>query len=82
MPAETNEGLQEDLSAEQLEHLKVHFVKTIDEALAVSLPSVEQSAAAQSSIPPAPPPRIRSRIASRRSQSKSRRRCMIESYQA
>ena len=47
-------NLQEDLSVEQLQNLNVHFVKTIDEALAVSLPSVEQSAAAQL-IPPAPP---------------------------
>jgi len=54
LPAENKMNLQEDLSAEQLENLNVHFVKTIDEALAVSLPSVEQSAAAQL-IPPAPP---------------------------
>jgi ATP-dependent Lon protease len=54
LPAENKMNLQEDLSAEQLENLNVHFVKTIDEALAVSLPSVEQSVAAQL-IPPAPP---------------------------
>ena len=54
LPAENKMNLQEDLSPEQLENLKVHFVKTIDEALAVSLPSVEQSTAAKM-IPSAPP---------------------------
>jgi ATP-dependent Lon protease len=54
LPAENKMNLQEDLSAEQLENLNVHFVKTIDEALAVSLPSVEQSTAAKM-IPPTPP---------------------------
>jgi ATP-dependent Lon protease len=54
LPAENKMNLQEDLSPEQLENLRVHFVKTIDEALAVSLPSVEQSTAAKM-IPSAPP---------------------------
>ena len=54
LPAENKMNLEEDLSPEQLENLKVHFVKTIDEALAVSLPSVEQSTAAKM-IPSAPP---------------------------
>jgi ATP-dependent Lon protease len=54
LPAENKMNLQEDLTAEQLENLNVHFVKTIDEALAVSLPSVEQSTAAKM-IPSAPP---------------------------
>jgi ATP-dependent Lon protease len=54
LPAENKMNLQEDLTAEQLENLNVHFVKTIDEALAVSLPSVEQSTSAKM-IPSAPP---------------------------
>src|SRR5690349_13582695 len=54
LPAENKMNLQEDLSAEQLENLNVHFVKTIDEALAVSLPAVEQSTAAKM-IPSTPP---------------------------
>src|SRR5437763_12244604 len=47
LPAEHKMNVEEDLSPEQLENLKVHFVKTIDEALAVSLPSVEQITAAK-----------------------------------
>ena len=54
LPAENKMNVEEDLSPEQLENLKVHFVKTIDEALAVALPAVEQSPAAKI-IPPTPP---------------------------
>src|SRR5436309_485086 len=54
LPAENKMNVEEDLSPEQLENLKVHFVKTIDEALSVSLPSVEQSTAAKM-IPSVPP---------------------------
>ncbi|HTZ82325.1 MAG TPA: endopeptidase La [Candidatus Acidoferrales bacterium] len=54
LPAENKMNVEEDLSPEQLENLKVHYVKTIEEALKVSLPSVAGSAAAQI-IPPTPP---------------------------
>src|SRR3989440_5824166 len=54
LPAENKMNVEEDLTPEQLENLNVHFVKTIDEALAVSLPTVEQSTAAKM-IPSTPP---------------------------
>ena len=54
LPAENKMNVEEDLSPEQLANLKVHYVKTIDEALKVSLPAVEESAAAQL-LPAAPP---------------------------
>jgi ATP-dependent Lon protease len=54
LPAENKMNLEEDLSAEQLANLRVHYVKTIDEALKVSLPAVEESTAAKL-IPSAPP---------------------------
>jgi ATP-dependent Lon protease len=38
LPAENKMNVEEDLTPEQLENLKVHYVKTIDEALCVSLP--------------------------------------------
>ncbi|HUA17064.1 MAG TPA: endopeptidase La [Verrucomicrobiae bacterium] len=47
LPAENKMNVDEDLTAEQLENLKVHYVKTIDEALHVSLPSVEEGPAAK-----------------------------------
>jgi predicted ATP-dependent protease len=31
--------VEEDLTPEQLEHLAIHYVKTIDEALELALPS-------------------------------------------
>src|ERR1700689_710268 len=46
LPAENKMNVDEDLTPEQLDHLTVHYVKTIDEALRVSLPQVEESAAA------------------------------------
>ncbi|MFZ0805216.1 MAG: endopeptidase La, partial [Candidatus Sulfotelmatobacter sp.] len=46
LPADNKMNLQEDLTPEQLEGLQVHYVKTIDEALKVSLPAVEESVAA------------------------------------
>ena len=46
LPAENKMNLEEDLTPEQLEDLQVHYVKTIDEALKVSLPAVEESVAA------------------------------------
>ena len=53
LPAENKMNVEEDLTAEQLENLNVHYVKTIDEALKVALPEVEEELAAKI-IPPAP----------------------------
>jgi ATP-dependent Lon protease len=47
LPAENKMNVEEDLTPEQLENLAVHYVKTIDEALQVSLPSVAESPAAK-----------------------------------
>jgi ATP-dependent Lon protease len=47
LPAENKMNVEEDLTPEQLENLTVHYVKTIDEALHVSLPQVAEGAAAQ-----------------------------------
>jgi len=55
LPAENRMNVEEDLTKEQLEGLEVHYVKTIDEALMVSLPEVAQSTAAK--ILPAAPPK-------------------------
>jgi ATP-dependent Lon protease len=54
LPAENKMNVEEDLTPEQLENLTVHYVKTIDEALQVSLPAVADSAAAKT-LPSAPP---------------------------
>src|SRR5262249_20016407 len=54
LPAENKMNVEEDLTPEQLENLTVHYVKTIDEALHISLPQVAGSAAAKM-IPAAPP---------------------------
>jgi ATP-dependent Lon protease len=54
LPAENQMNVEEDLTPEQLENLNVHYVKTIDEALRVSLPEVEGGVAAKM-IPAAPP---------------------------
>jgi len=40
LPAENKMNVEEDLTPEQLENLTVHYVKTIHEALRVSLPQV------------------------------------------
>jgi len=40
LPAENKTNVDEDLTPEQLENLSVHYVKTIEEALRVSLPDV------------------------------------------
>ncbi len=45
LPAENRMNLEEDLTPEQRENLDVHYVKTIDEALRISLPGVAESAA-------------------------------------
>ena len=47
LPAENKMNVDEDLTKEQIENLKVHYVKTIDEALRVSLPEVAESTAAK-----------------------------------
>jgi ATP-dependent Lon protease len=47
LPAENKMNVDEDLTKEQLENLSVHYVKTIDEALRVSLPEVAESTAAK-----------------------------------
>jgi ATP-dependent Lon protease len=47
LPAENKMNVQEDLTKEQLENFTVHYVKTIDEALRVSLPAVAESTAAK-----------------------------------
>src|ERR1700728_1691376 len=56
LPAENKMNVDEDLTKEQLENLKVHYVKTIDEALRVSLPEVAESAAAK--LLATPPPAV------------------------
>jgi len=53
LPAENKMNVEEDLSPEQLENLTVHYVKTIDEALGVSIPQVAESPAAKI-LPSAP----------------------------
>ena len=56
LPAENKMNVEEDLSPEQLEDLTVHYVKTIDEALKVSLPAVAEGPAAKMlSTPPKDP---------------------------
>jgi len=56
LPAENKMNVQEDLTPEQLDNLQVHYVKTIDEALKVSLPAVAESPTAKiPSIPPKDP---------------------------
>jgi len=47
LPAENKMNVDEDLTKEQLENLTVHYVKTIDEALRVSLPVVAESTSAK-----------------------------------
>src|ERR1022692_3553076 len=53
LPAENKMNVEEDLTPEQLENLTIHYVKTIAEALRVSLPVVAESAAAKI-LSPAP----------------------------
>ena len=56
LPAENRMNVEEDLTPEQLDNLTVHYVKTIDEALRVSLPAVAQGPAAKIlSTPPKDP---------------------------
>jgi ATP-dependent Lon protease len=51
LPAENKMNVEEDLTKEQLDNLKVHYVKTIDEALLVSIPEVAASTAAKMLTP-------------------------------
>jgi ATP-dependent Lon protease len=39
LPAENKMNVDEDLTPEQLEHLNVHYVKTIGEVLELALPT-------------------------------------------
>jgi ATP-dependent Lon protease len=56
LPAENKMNVEEDLTPEQLENFTVHYVKTIDEALKVSLPAVAEGPAAKIlSTPPKDP---------------------------
>jgi ATP-dependent Lon protease len=45
LPAENKMNVEEDLTPEQLDNFRVHYVKTIDEALRFSLPQVEDGSA-------------------------------------
>ena len=47
LPAENKMNVEEDLTPEQIENLTIHYVKTIEEALLVSLPVVAESLAAK-----------------------------------
>jgi ATP-dependent Lon protease len=47
LPAENRTNVEEDLTPEQLENLNVHYVKTIDEALALTLPPAQRVAKAE-----------------------------------
>jgi ATP-dependent Lon protease len=47
LPADNKMNVDEDLTPEQLENLTVHYVKTIDQALRVSLPEVAKGPAAK-----------------------------------
>jgi len=55
LPAENKMNVEEDLTPEQLENLTVHYVKTIDEALSVSLPEVGTGQAPKIVPPPKDP---------------------------
>jgi ATP-dependent Lon protease len=57
LPADNRMNVEEDLSPEQLANLKVHYVKTIEEAMKISLPAVAGGAAATLlAAPPAKKP--------------------------
>jgi ATP-dependent Lon protease len=42
LPAENKTNLEEDLTPEQLENVRIHYVKTIGEVLDIALPSSER----------------------------------------
>ena len=56
LSGENKMNVEEDLTPEQLEGLTIHYVKTIDEALHVSLPEVAEGAAAKILSTPAKGP--------------------------
>ncbi|MGB0105129.1 MAG: endopeptidase La, partial [Candidatus Sulfotelmatobacter sp.] len=47
LPSENKMNVEEDLTPEQVENLSIHYVKTIEEALRVSLPVVAEALAAK-----------------------------------
>jgi ATP-dependent Lon protease len=47
LPAENKMNVEEDLTPEQVEGLSIHYVKSIEEAMRVSLPAVAESLAAK-----------------------------------
>jgi ATP-dependent Lon protease len=57
LPAENKMNVDEDLTPEQLENLTIHYVKTIGEALRVSLPAVADSLAAKPVMSPPKEPK-------------------------
>ena len=56
LPAENQMNVDEDLTKEQIEGLDIHYVKTIEEALQVSLPEVGKGLAAKILSPTMKPP--------------------------
>jgi predicted ATP-dependent protease len=57
LPAENKMNVEEDLTPEQVEGLGIHYVKTIEEALRVSLPVVAESLAAKVFMESEPKPK-------------------------
>jgi ATP-dependent Lon protease len=51
LPAENKMNVEEDLTPEQLDNLKVHYVKTIEGALKISLPGALESVPANAAAP-------------------------------
>jgi ATP-dependent Lon protease len=52
LPAENKMNVEEDLTPEQLENLAIHYVKTIEEALRVTLPEAAAGTAAKTAATP------------------------------
>jgi ATP-dependent Lon protease len=50
LPAENKMNVEEDLTPEQVANLSIHYVKTIEEALRVSLPVVAKALAAKTNL--------------------------------
>jgi len=57
LPAENKMNVEEDLTPEQLGNLSIYYVKTIGEAMRVSLPAVAESLAAKSVLTPPKEPK-------------------------
>ena len=63
LPAENKMNVEEDLTPEQIDNLSIHYVKTIEEALRVSLPVVAEALAAKVVVPtPAKDPKLEAPI--------------------